>query len=634
MIFRYLEQVPAVLRYYCEAAPPYPDTIQLEVTNRCNLHCLFCPLTTLKRHRPFPSRDLTADDLATQKSLFKSASAVELTGFGELFAHPDPIGILSALRAYNLALRATTNGLLLTPKLSGSIVQNDLLDVIAFSIDAADEKTYRTIRGGNWDRLNANLAALNETKKKLGEDHPAVWFSFLAMRRNIEQLPNFVRFASKHGARKVIIQHLTENQYFKGQNCFHDRQLLGETLLKAQAVAEKENVFLDVRNLDPSTCGAKPIKSELFEKPAIFKNANLLVKDCPFPWEHVFIQADGAVSACAMVWELLDMGNLHTHSFETIWHGESYRKLRRSMIYTDAPDACVFCNYFGWRKPTEIKDLGSFINMNDGENSQLGIGWHPPDKDSHGKTGRWTKKIASAFLKNNGGRLLRFDVITHEGGPFLSGSISLQSISCDSESPPLKPVTFRFDSHDFWGLPLSLALPKIAGDIIKVEIRLDDTWNPSNHIAVGFRNIGLFVYSIEQKKAKGYPLTGIEPEDPSGQLAQGWLPVEKVNDMPFRWIGKRATALLATQNAELEIEARCPQGLLRRTIKVLIDGCLIGENQVRGDGKVHLLRFSASDFDPAIRVLEIVCDPATPSPNDAATHPRLFGIQIGKIAFQ
>lgn len=634
MNIRYLEQIPAVIEYFCESASPTPNTIQLEVTNRCNLSCLFCPLTTLKRHRPFKSRDMTVADIAAQKSLFESADSVELTGFGDLFAHPDPIGILTALRNYNLSIRATTNGLLLTPEISTQVVQDNLLDVVTFSIDAADAPTYEAIRQGNWDRLLANLDALGETKKSQGKNRPEIWFSFLAMRKNIFQLPDFVTLASRYGVQKVIVQHLTENEHFEDQNCFRDPEQLAKSIDLAKEKAEAENVSLDVRNLDPSVSLATPVHGELFKMPAEFKSANRLVKTCPFPWEHTFIQADGTVSACAMVWELLDMGNLHTDSFDSIWQGETYRNLRRSMRSADPPDACVYCNYFGWRKPKKIDSLQSKLKLSDTDNATLGIGWHPPDKDNRGKSGRWTKKNSGIFLKNNCGRLLSIDAITHKGAPYLSGMISVHPIYTDPELPASDPIDFRFDSNDLWGLPLVLALPDIPQEILKIEIRLDHTWNPLDKIAQGYRDIGLFVYSIKLEKQKDQVLSIIEPEDHTAQLAQGWLPVEKVNGLSLRWIGNRATALIAKSTSQFEIEARCPKGLSQRTVNVLIDGQSIGANRLEPDGKVHLLRFDTAGPSGKTSALEILCEPTTKAPGDVGDHPRLFGLQVGKIAFR
>jgi radical SAM protein with 4Fe4S-binding SPASM domain len=475
---RYLEQSRCFLQHFERGDFPGPDVIQLEVTPRCDLQCRFCALTSEKSQRAHERRDLTIEDLDRLAPVFEQASAVELTGFGELFCHPDPLATLRKLRSFGLSVFATTNGQRLTPEISRAIAEERLLDLLTVSIDAAEEETYAKLRGGDWSRLTANLGALLQAKQAEKSPWPRIWFSFLGMKSNIEQLPRFIEMASTFDAERVILQHLTENRHFIGESCFRDPERLGDVLKVAHDVAERTGVQLVATNVPPAKAAQGRARA----------------KGCDFPWRQAFVQCDGTVSACAMVWQSLDMGNLRENDFKTIWNSDRYRETRSAIASTEPPDPCGECRYFSERNALPVENISNCLDMAD--SAQLGPGWHLPEAANDGRMVRWTRKQATAFLLNSGGRMLCIEAYTVPEVPFCAGEIVVTPLSFNEGRAVGPEARYPFSTRDLNDGLLRLSLPEMPGDLIEVRIAMNETWNPGKK-NVGNRKLGIQVASIE-----------------------------------------------------------------------------------------------------------------------------------------
>lgn len=85
--------------------------IYIEITNRCNLRCSFCPVTAR------PPRTMTAgefDELAADVA--KHTKYIYLHLKGEPLIHPELAAILDSAKRHGLMVNLTTNGLLVPEK--------------------------------------------------------------------------------------------------------------------------------------------------------------------------------------------------------------------------------------------------------------------------------------------------------------------------------------------------------------------------------------------------------------------------------------------------------------------------------------------------------------------------------------
>jgi MoaA/NifB/PqqE/SkfB family radical SAM enzyme len=94
------------------------------------------------------------------------------------------------------------------------------------SIDAASRETYRAVRGADaFERVVAQVRDLDEQKRALGSPTPRLTLTFVAMRRNIDELPEFVRLARRLGVDRVIADYLiVYSEDMRGQSLFYDQE--------------------------------------------------------------------------------------------------------------------------------------------------------------------------------------------------------------------------------------------------------------------------------------------------------------------------------------------------------------------------------------------------------------------------
>src|SRR5512135_2418006 len=90
--------------------------IHLELTNKCNFSCVFCPDGVMTRERGVMEEDLARSAL-DQIADLDIAEKVTFHVMGEPLLHPHFFEILDYAASRNLAVGLTTNGALLTPSI-------------------------------------------------------------------------------------------------------------------------------------------------------------------------------------------------------------------------------------------------------------------------------------------------------------------------------------------------------------------------------------------------------------------------------------------------------------------------------------------------------------------------------------
>ncbi len=125
----------------------FPKRITLELTNRCNLHCVFCPRRYMEKERG-DMEPAFAFDLIDEMAPHKPA----LIPFfrGESLLHPQWDVILEhAVRKGVGPIQMATNASLLTEERARRIVDIGV-DFLSFSMDTLDPERYRRLRGSDY----------------------------------------------------------------------------------------------------------------------------------------------------------------------------------------------------------------------------------------------------------------------------------------------------------------------------------------------------------------------------------------------------------------------------------------------------------------------------------------------------
>jgi len=251
---------------------------------------------------------------------------------GEPLLTPYLPQVYELLDKYSVKMNIVTNGTLLTESISRELMSH--LSTIKVSFDGARKSSFEGIRrGADFDKVVENIRRFNMMRNETESDgRPILMLQVTLIRKNIEELPEIVEFASRLGVDMVVGLHVyVFDQKFKSQSLFYHKQISD----KYTRIAEQRAAEIGVQTHFPT-----PFNAE-------FTNMNKEQKDtaneyrprkCKFLWREAWVSYKGDVTPCCVPNRPI-MGNLYEDTFEEIWNGEMYKEMRKR-LNTDEPFEC------------------------------------------------------------------------------------------------------------------------------------------------------------------------------------------------------------------------------------------------------------------------------------------------------
>jgi len=186
--------------------------IYIEPTNRCNLECRTC-IRNVWDEPAGQMNSTTFDRIVEGLRSFSPPPTIFFGGFGEPLAHPDIVEMVLKAKSLGSQVELITNGTMLTPEISRGLIKADL-DMLWVSIDGATPESYADVRlGAALPEVLANLA--NFRRSRWGDSPPPFGFDyhlkpqigvvFVAMKRNIADLPAVIHLGSQLGASRFLV---------------------------------------------------------------------------------------------------------------------------------------------------------------------------------------------------------------------------------------------------------------------------------------------------------------------------------------------------------------------------------------------------------------------------------------------
>jgi MoaA/NifB/PqqE/SkfB family radical SAM enzyme len=182
--------------------PTYPPKIFIGITDKCNANCIMCWRSFHKGE----FKDMDEKILKKISNAFSLSEELGWWGDGEIFCCGYLDKIFNYMKEYpNAKHKFSTNGQLLyqyADRLSGCNISE-----IIISIDGATEETLSSIRKGcHVDKIKDGIVALYNAFDGKGKTRPIIYFSFIAMSKNIQEMPLLVNLASELSVPIVFIQ--------------------------------------------------------------------------------------------------------------------------------------------------------------------------------------------------------------------------------------------------------------------------------------------------------------------------------------------------------------------------------------------------------------------------------------------
>ena len=181
--------------------------VYIEPTVACNLDCITCFRNAWEQPIGRMSEETFASILAGLKELDPIPS-VYFGGIGEPLFHPKTIDWIAEVKALGVKVEMITNGTILTEKKSQQLIDSGL-DVLWVSIDGASPETYADVRmGAELPLILENLRRLFKMRKGGHFPKPEIGVAFVAMKRNINDLPKIIKMGHTFGARYYSVSNV------------------------------------------------------------------------------------------------------------------------------------------------------------------------------------------------------------------------------------------------------------------------------------------------------------------------------------------------------------------------------------------------------------------------------------------
>ena len=181
--------------------------VYVEPTVSCNLDCITCfrnewdqPLGRMQ--------DATFASVLEGLQQMDPRPSVYFGGIGEPLFHPSTLDWIEQAKALGVKVELITNGTILNEKTARRLIDSGL-DMLWVSLDGASEETYADVRlGAELPRILRNLRRFVKMRPANHYPKPELGIAFVAMKRNIADLPKVIRLGKSLKARHFAVSNL------------------------------------------------------------------------------------------------------------------------------------------------------------------------------------------------------------------------------------------------------------------------------------------------------------------------------------------------------------------------------------------------------------------------------------------
>lgn len=288
-----------------------PRYVMVELTQGCNLRCPMCR----SRSIGYRERELDRTVLSSvAEMLFPTAEMVDIRGWGESLLAPDINDIIRLVAAYHARCRVVTN--LSVNRLDTLNLLVETGSMIDVSLDSADQEVLDHCRtGARLALITRNLRHLvKDLQQKRGDvDSLRIIATLQAM--TLDGLTDLVRYAADVGVKEVVLNEVTLADDDPNALVGRERQV-DEAVREATAAADATGVRVFAGTALGHCTGVQ-------------KN----IPFCIHPWAYATIGYDGSVGYCDhLIGPMMPfscMGDINRSSFEAIWNGAAWERLRQ-----------------------------------------------------------------------------------------------------------------------------------------------------------------------------------------------------------------------------------------------------------------------------------------------------------------
>ena len=318
-----------------------PKSVDLSITNRCNLRCRYCS--------HFTSAGDSGSDLPKEEwlGLFEELNRcavldVTIEG-GEAFIRKDLKELIGGIIRNRMRFSILSNGTLITDDMAAFLASTGRCNSVQVSIDGSISETHDTFRGdGNFERAVSGL-------KCLQKHHISVTVRMTIHRHNVNDIEETARFLLEDlklpsfSTNAASYMGLCRAHADEVQLTVEERSIAMETLLKLN---QKYNGRIGA--------AAGPLAEAKYwlemeqarkENRESFKDCGYL-RSCGGVFSKMAVRADGVMVPCLQM-SHVELGRINRDDLRDAWqnHSELIRLRQRRDMRLDDFDFCRGCDY-------------------------------------------------------------------------------------------------------------------------------------------------------------------------------------------------------------------------------------------------------------------------------------------------
>jgi radical SAM protein with 4Fe4S-binding SPASM domain len=280
---------------------PMNRIANIELTNKCNQQCVFCPVNNKKVKRPIirPKKDMDIRNFEKIiKKYRKYCYLVNISHHGESFLHPDFDKAISILKKYRVQYSITTNGSLVGEHINS--LKKYPPKLIMFSLYTLNTRKFKKLtRTGDLKKVLENIEKLIELKK-IGEIDTTI----------------VIRAIKMYGFEKDVEE---VKKYFDGKDVLFDINVLNSWAGR-----------VDISNYGKT------------------EEHTIKFKYCFQPWSNIIIGSDLGVYICNNHEDEPIDYLKNGKTLEEIWNSKKYQEIRRNILNGNLKNnkICRECDYF------------------------------------------------------------------------------------------------------------------------------------------------------------------------------------------------------------------------------------------------------------------------------------------------
>jgi MoaA/NifB/PqqE/SkfB family radical SAM enzyme len=336
--------------------------VYIEPTSRCNLNCSMCPRSSWQDEMMGDMDMGLFNSLIDQIKEMKSVETIFFGGIAEPLSHPKIIEMIQKAKTASVQVEMISNGAMLNEDILEKLLFAGL-DTLWISVDLSHTKSYEELTGqSGFEKAKANLLAFNLLKRRINPD-AKIGIAFVAMKSNIEQLPEIISLASVMGVSELKVSNVIPFTREMQAEMLYNKSL---SMMGFRAdILHNRTPLINMPIMDFDLLPKEVLASLLRAGRKVQLGEHLVERKagcCKFIEEDsLFVRWDGEVSPCMATLhtnktylhdvereiKFCSFGCIKTDRIADIWHNKEYTAFRTTIKKFDFSPCttCGACSY-------------------------------------------------------------------------------------------------------------------------------------------------------------------------------------------------------------------------------------------------------------------------------------------------